>query len=250
MEKRETPKSQIYQSVVPFFSGAEKAQNYYSISPGPGSYLLADPIIKENNPTRAVFNSKQRRIAPLNSSTTLSPGPGSYNTDIQWLKPNFIPPMRRKILYKSTPSIPINSPVNSEVIIEENHCDKSISKGISFAKAPRKFWIQDSPNMLGPGEYDPISLGANKGSTFGKSRKNPMTNKPACDKSYYKEEYFSGFRKVNVPRILQNFGNRCERVTVDIKNTIGPGHYDLEIKNKRQYISAAFNSSELRFRTK
>ena len=106
-----------------------------------------------------------------------------------------------------------------------------------------------NPNFLGPGFYDVRGKEEVKGITFGKSEKRYGFVGDICKESYLKETDLSSFVVKKVPRKLQNFGNRCERVLVDIRDSLGPGYYKVRSSYGLQYGSVPFNCSEMRFRS-
>ncbi|OMJ79116.1 hypothetical protein SteCoe_20938 [Stentor coeruleus] len=252
-EKNSIQGSKNIQNCVPFLTGSLKYPQIKAVSPGPGSYnVFNDYLLKQSlSQGNSAFGSTQNLRS--SQSTTAIPGPGSYNTEIKWLKPVFIPVKRAKIIYNSNPSIPINPSIltnNMESISQSpniNNKDSTSPKGISFSKAPRNTQFNLKSSYLGPGSYNPEQSRKNIPGMFGKSKKKYILGSDISQKFYYNEEHFSGFNIKKVPRMMQNFGNRCERKTLEAKECIGPAYYSMYKDLKSFQGAAPFGSSEARF---
>lgn len=252
-DKNSNQGSKSMQSCAPFLTGSLKYPQAKIVSPGPGSYdVFNDYLLKQSlSKGNTAFGSSQNLRVSLSSSAI--PGPGSYNTEIKWLKPVFIPVKRNKIVYKSNPSIPINPSIlvnnmeSNSQSPNKNNNDSASPKGISFSKAPRKTQFNLKSSYLGPGSYNPEQSRKNIPGMFGKSKKNYILGSDISQKFYYNEEYLSGFNIKKVPRMMQNFGNRCERRTLEAKECIGPAYYSVYKDLKSFQGAAPFGSSEARF---
>lgn len=254
MDTLKNPNKKPLQSIVPFLSGSQKYLHPFTESPGPGSYIKPDEFPKPPPKHLAPFNSTQVRSYNLTNDS--SPGPGSYNL-ISRKKLSPIKKPRKKIVYNSNPSFPSKTLVYQNEILPSKFIDsvkiknisKSSLKGVSFPKALRMSKFDSNGNLLGPGFYDVRNKEGGKGITFGKSEKKYGFVGDICKESYLKETDLTGFLVKKVPRKLQNFGNRCERVLVDIKDSIGPGYYEIRSSFGLHYGAAPFNCSEMRFRS-
>lgn len=240
------------QNTVPFLVGSEKYNQNLIEYPGPGSYLVQDEILKVSK-NLAPFGTKQRRDS--NFMGQASPGPGSYNIQGQKkLAP--LRKLKKKIIYSSSPSFPAKTivyqsdvkPIESVDSVKIKHKKELSSAGISFPKAPRKIAFELNSNLIGPGFYNCKERRV-KGITFGKSEKKYGLASEICKESYLKEADLTSFHVKTIPKHLQNFGSRCERVLVDVKDTLGPGYYMIKSSFGAYHGIAPFNSSEMRFKS-
>lgn len=241
------------QNTVPFLVGSQKYYQNPIENPGPGSYLMQDEVLKTNGKYLAPFGTNQKRGPSFMGQA--SPGPGSYNIESKKkLAP--LPKLKKKIIYSSSPSFPAKTivyqsdvkPIASVDSVKIKHKKEFSLAGISFPKAPRKIAFELNSNLIGPGFYNLKERRA-KGITFEKSEKKYGLVSEICKESYLKEADLTSFNVKSIPKHLQNFGSRCERVLVDIKDTLGPGYYMIKSSFGAHHGVAPFNSSEMRFRS-
>lgn len=241
------------QHVVPFLTGSKKYLDHFEAIPGPGSYLCADDSSNKLKHKFPSFGTRQIRGSVF--SVQESPGPGSYEISVKSKKP-VMSILRKKLIYNSSPSFPSKTIVYQSDIqtIKPKGTIKtkesSPIRGISFTKAPRKAVFENvlkNPE-IGPGSYEIKLLEQLKGGTFNKSQKKYELGFDICKESYLQDSDLNTIQPKIVPRRLQNFGNRCERVLVEIKDTLGPGYYKVGNNFKPKHMSAPFNSSDLRFK--
>jgi hypothetical protein len=251
MEPKEL--NQKPQNAAPFLSGSKKYSDHFEVIPGPGSYQPDD----NSHPQRKNFPSfGTRQIRGKVFSVDPSPGPGSYEFEAR-NKKSISGFKKKKIIYNSSPSFPSKTvvfqtdvkPIQPAGSFLVKTKENSPLKGISFTKAPRKEVFEKKSNQkIGPGTYE---VGINhkmKGGSFNRSVKKYELGFDVCKESYLQENDLTSFHVKSIPKRWQNFGNRCERIMVEIKDTVGPGHYKIAPYLKSQHFSVPFNSSDLRFR--
>ena len=230
------------------------------------------------------------------SKHSLSPGPGSYAIADKWKIQKKTPSIQTPLNYSrilSAPSIPANHQTfgydetqNGELVLQKNPSkvysgygidkigpghyninENKKAKGPSWHKnkAKRKFFNEPTTGPeIGPGSYSETKLNIAPMYKFKenavflrKGNENDAEIKSADSPGpgSYSIENFGAFNKVvkKRPSSLQNFGSSCVRFQKKIPEyDAGPGHYDDKSFLSKSSVSskAPFSSTNARFRYK